>query len=161
MTKQTAGGGHWWWLAPVVFLLDRLTKVWAQSALGAGRIIDVIPGVFRLNYVENTGAAFGMLQGRQGLLSVVTGLVLAALLVCLIVYRRRLPSLPKAALWVLFGGALGNLADRVLYGYVIDFMEAVFVRFPVFNVADICVCVGCGLLMGWIVFGWEAKRDAG
>lgn len=159
--KHVAAGGSRLWalLAPAAFLLDRVTKVWADGLrVGA---LDVWPSVLRLTYVENTGAAFGLFTGRQALLSIVTGIFLLGLLIFLILKGKQLPALPKAALYLTLGGALGNLYDRVLHGYVIDFIQFLPVSFPVFNVADICVCVGIGLLALWILFGWEAKDTHG
>ena len=141
--------------------MDRVTKLWAQHRLAEGQVMDVWPGVLRFAYVENTGAAFGLLQGRQDLLALITGLVLAALLVWLILRGRTLPTLPQAALWLLLGGGVGNLLDRVLYGYVIDFVEIRLFTFPVFNVADSVVCIAFALLAGWILFGKEARGDGG
>lgn len=149
------------WLAPAAFALDRVTKLWAERALQVGPPVDLWPGVLGLTYVENTGAAFGMLKGRLGLLTVITGIILAALLIALLLYGRRLPSLPRAAAWLLLGGAAGNLFDRIFHGAVIDFIEIQLFSFPIFNVADICVCVAFVLLAGWILYGGELKRDDG
>ena len=149
------------WLAPAAFLLDRITKQWARGALEGQRPREVWPGVLRFAYVENTGAAFGMLSGRQGLLLAVTGVALAGLLAWLLLRGRRMARLPRASLWLLLGGALGNYYDRLAYGYVIDFIEIRLFSFPLFNVADSCVCVAFALLAGYIFIHKEAKPDAG
>lgn len=148
------------WLAPAAFILDRLSKAWAVRRLGAGEIVDLWLGMLRFVYVENTGAAFGLLQGRQTALAVVTGLILLGLLVWLVIGRNTLAALPKTGLWLLLGGAAGNLVDRVAYGYVIDFIEVRFIRFPVFNLADTFVCIAFAVLALWILFGGELKRRA-
>lgn len=149
------------WLALAAFVLDRVTKGWARGVLRTGAPIELWPGVLRLTYLENTGAAFGMLQGRQTLLSIITGIILLALLVGLIGWGYRLPMLPRLGAWLLLGGALGNLYDRIAYGAVTDFIEIRLFSFPVFNVADICVCVAFVMLAGWVLFGKELKRDGG
>lgn len=141
--------------------MDRAVKVWAVSSRKDGPAVDLLPGVFRLTYVENTGAAFGALDGHTALLTAVTGCALAALLVYLLLRDASVPRLPRAALWLLLGGALGNLFDRVFYGYVIDMFEFRFVSFPVFNVADACISVAFALLAGWILLGREAKKVGG
>lgn len=148
------------WLAPAAFLLDRFTKRWAEGVLKT-QAIEVWPGVLRLSYVENTGAAFGLLQNRQGLLTVFVIVILLALLLILFILGKRIPPLPTAGLWLLIGGAAGNLADRLLHGYVVDFIEIQLFRFPVFNVADICVCIAFALLAGWILFGKELRSNGG
>ena len=149
------------WLAPAAFLLDRATKIWARSALRGQRPLDVWPGVLRFAYVENSGAAFGMLSGRQGLLLAVTGVALAGLLAWLLLRGRSVRAVARVSLWLLLGGALGNFFDRLAYGYVIDFMEIRLFAFPVFNIADSCVCAAFALLAGYIIFHRERKTDEG
>lgn len=134
------------WLAPAAFVLDRLTKLLAQKALSPGVRVDALPGLFRFVLVKNTGAAFSMLSGRQGLLIAITSLALAAMLAFQLTRGGKQPPLFRAGLWLLIGGAAGNLFDRIAYGSVIDFIETAFIAFPVFNVADICICVAFGLI---------------
>ncbi len=149
------------WLAPAAFVLDRVTKLWAQQSLRGASPLELWPGVLRFVYVENTGAAFGMLKGRQTFLLLVTGVALLSLLLWLLLRGKTLQALPKAALWLLLGGALGNFADRLVYGAVVDFIEIRLFSFPVWNVADACVCVAFALLAGWILLHKEEKPDAG
>ncbi len=149
------------WLALAAFVIDRLTKLWAQSALRGQPPMDVWPGIFRLIYVENTGAAFGMLQGRQVFLLILTGVALSGLFWWLLTRASGKPPLLRAALWLLFGGAMGNFADRLFLGAVVDFMEIRLFSFPVFNVADCCVSFAFVLISGFILFGKEARTDAG
>lgn len=148
-------------LAVLAFAADRATKVLAVRHLRGAQPVALIEGVLRLMYVENSGAAFGLLSGRPALLAAVTGIVLLAMLIGLLGWGHRLPRMPRAAAWVLLGGALGNLYDRVRFGYVVDFLDIRMFRFPVFNIADACVCVAFALLAGWVLFGKEAKRDGG
>lgn len=145
-------------LAPAAFALDRISKPLAREALKGRPAAEIWPGMLRLVYVENTGAAFGVLQGRQTLLLLITGVALTALLVWLVLKGRTLPAFAKASLWLLLGGALGNFVDRLLYGYVIDFIEIRLFSFPVFNVADCCVCVAFALLAGFILFGKTQEK---
>lgn len=122
--------------------LDRATKVWAAGTLKAAGTIPLIP-FFDLTYVENTGAAFGMGRGANKLLTAVS----VGLVVGLQVMRRRWP---KDDLWLQWGallvtaGAVGNLYDRIAFGYVVDFLH--LHHWPVFNVADSCITVGAAML---------------
>jgi signal peptidase II len=132
-----------------LFLADRLTKVLAITHL---RPVDGVPLLpfFHLTYVENTGAAFGVGSRRNGVLIVVAGLLLAGLL-----YLRR--RWPKDNPWLQYGallviaGALGNLYDRVAYGFVVDFLD--FRVWPVFNIADSCVTLGAAAL------AWGLRKE--
>lgn len=122
--------------------LDRATKLWAMGDLRRLGSIPVLP-FFELAYVENTGAAFGLGRGANGAFIAVSVVLIAALARLL----RRWPKddlrLQAGGLLVL-SGALGNLYDRLAYKYVVDFLYVH--HWPVFNVADSCICVGAGLL---------------
>ena len=136
----------------LVFLLfDQLTKFWAVAVLKDGGPISLIPGVLEFRYVENRGAAFGILQNRQWIFL----LLGAAVLILFAVFVPKLPK-EKHFLWlklVLFfvaAGAIGNMIDRVWHGYVVDFIYFRLIDFPVFNVADIyvtCAAVAMVLLV--------------
>ncbi|MFH2205035.1 MAG: signal peptidase II [Elusimicrobiota bacterium] len=128
-----------------LLVADRATKLWAKASLEPVREIAVLP-FFHLTYVENTGAAWGMLRGRNMLLIVISAILLGALL-----WMRK--TWFGANRWTRGGtvlvaaGALGNLYDRVVFGYVVDFFD--FLVWPVFNVADSCITVGaCCLAWG-------------
>lgn len=122
--------------------LDRATKLWAMGDLRRLGSIPVLP-FFELTYVENTGAAFGLGRGANGAFIAVSVILIAALARLL----RRWPKddlrLQAGGLLVL-SGALGNLYDRLAYKYVVDFLYVH--HWPVFNVADSCICVGAALL---------------
>ena len=128
-------------------ILDQWSKYMAVLHLQGTDGVDLIPGVFRLTYLENRGAAFGVLQGQQWFFYIITAVILVAVL---LVYRR-MPAgrkfLPLRVCAVLIvSGALGNLIDRVGQGYVVDFFYFELIHFPVFNVADIFVTVSAVLL---------------
>ena len=127
--------------AGTVVALDQLTKAWAVSALDGGRTIDLV-WTLRLKLTFNEGAAFSVGGGNGGLLA------LAGLLIVGVVYRSvlRWPGrLPPVALGLVLGGAIGNLVDRVARdGAVVDFIDLQW--WPVFNVADMAICVGVVLL---------------
>ncbi|MGI6604536.1 MAG: signal peptidase II [Firmicutes bacterium] len=134
--------------ASLVFLLDQLCKLAVQRYLLPGETIPIWPGVFHLTYVQNPGAAFGILKYQTGFFVAVTVLVVAAI----IVFARRLGpgmGMVRFALALELGGALGNLMDRLRYGYVVDFFD--FRVWPVFNIADSAIVVGVGLLFIYLL----------
>ena len=102
--------------------------------------LNGIPGVFRFWYAENTGMAFGLLSGSTWLLALVTLLAFGIAVWALRPYQ--LALWPRLALGAAAGGALGNLADRIFYGYVIDMIDLTFMRFAIFNLADAAITVG-------------------
>ena len=145
------------WIAALALVLDQLTKLWAQG-LGDARLV-LLPGVVGLRYAENTGMAFSLLSGRPWLLGVLS----AALIVlgALALRRYRLGARPSVAAMLMLGGAAGNKLDRLLRGYVVDMVETLFIQFPIFNLADACLTVGC-VLMAWsLIFrpkDWSEKK---
>jgi len=138
-----------WSLRPAVWLAiiaaDRLTKLWAMARLAPRPSLAVLP-FFHLTYVENTGAAFGIGHSRNAFFIFLT----IALMGMLFYLRRGWPREDgwlEAGFLLATGGALGNLYDRLAYGFVVDFLD--FRVWPVFNVADSCVTVGaCCLAWG-------------
>ena len=128
-------------IAIAVFAADRLSKILAGGIPPEG--ILLIPGVVRLRYVENTGAAFSMFSGHPWLLGVLSLLIIVGGF--LFLRKKTLPVLAMTGLMMMLGGAAGNMADRFLTGFVPDMIELLFVRFAIFNVADSFLCIGCAL----------------
>ena len=133
-----------WWIALLVALADRLTKVLVARLYPRGGAL--VPVVVNLRPVENRGVAFSMLSGQGIALMLFTAALIAGLVVWLAAHPDD-PPLMRAGLWLIAGGGLGNLYDRLTAGGVSDFIELAFVRFAVFNVADVCICVGAGLVL--------------
>lgn len=136
----------------ILIFLDQITKYQAVQHLKDHEPFVLWEGVFELNYLENRGAAFGILQNRRWLLVIFTVLVLA---VIVDFYLRRIPAEKKFRYLdfiaiLLFSGAVGNFIDRVSQSYVVDFFYFKLIDFPIFNVADIYVTVAAVLL---ILFG--------
>ena len=132
----------------ILIIADQLTKLWALADLRGSEGIPVISGVFELQYLENRGAAFGILQDKQILFLLIT----VAVAVLLTYISIRIPEerkyTPLRICYVLLmAGAFGNLIDRVARGYVVDFFYFKLIDFPVFNVADIYVTVGTFILV--------------
>lgn len=120
--------------------LDQWTKLLATVHLKGSDDIILIPGVFQLQYLENRGMAFGMMQGGYWILSAITVVIMAAILYVLAKIPRSARYLPlKACAFLIFAGSVGNLIDRVTNQFVVDFFYFSLIDFPVFNVADIYV----------------------
>ncbi len=141
-------------IAAVVILLDRLTKQWINANIPSGHYKNVIPGVFRLSHVYNTGAAFSLFAESLSptlVRNCLIGFSIVAVIVVLGMIWRvgRAFSATGIALGLILGGALGNLYDRVKFSYVIDFLEVKIIHYhwPDFNVADSCIVVGACLLL--------------
>ena len=143
------------WIAPAVLILDRVTKIAAEGLPPEGRIL--IPGVLGLRYVRNTGVAFSLFSQVPFLPAVLTAAVLIAAFFLL--RKKKLSPLPFCGLMAMLGGALGNLIDRVFSGSVPDMIEPLFVSFAIFNVADIGITVGCGLVMLYLLLPEKERKD--
>lgn len=144
------------WVAAASVAADQLTKYWAVTRLKPATTIPVIPGFFSLSYVENPGAAWGMLAGRQVFLIAFSLATLGFLF-----WKRRDLFGPlwggSFTLSLIAGGVIGNLIDRVRINHVIDFLDFYWRRshFPAFNIADSCICVGVFL---FIVTQWHHDK---
>ena len=132
-----------------VIVLDRVVKLWLLSGYNVGDTTAVIGDFFHITYVQNRGVAFSMLTGHEGIILAATSVLLCAGLVFLLLSRRMFSPLFSMGLALVCGGGIGNVIDRALYGYVVDLFD--FGWFPVFNVADICICVGCGLMFLYVI----------
>jgi len=133
--------------------LDRWSKIWAQDILMKVDTIPLINNVFHLTYVENRGAAFSILNGKVGFLILFTGLVLVGLCMLLIHSMRNGESkILLIALAMVIGGAIGNMYDRIVLGYVVDYFDFRLINFAVFNVADVFVVCGSILLGLYLIF---------
>ena len=140
-------------IAAAVIVADRLTKRWVGAHLGLGQAIVVIPKVFRITHVLNTGAAFSMFENLnehtvRNLL--VTFSIVAVVVVLILLWKvGRTFTMTSVGLALILGGALGNLYDRVMYSHVVDFLEVHIAHYhwPDFNVADSCIVIGASLLL--------------
>lgn len=141
--------------AAALVLADQWCKALAEARLQGREPKVLIPRVLQLCYTRNTGVAFSALGESPGAMAVVaclTGLVIAAAIVLLLMGKIR-GWLPLCCVTLIAAGGLGNLVDRLsAKRYVVDYLEFLFVRFAVFNFADICVTVGVFALAFWILF---------
>ena len=118
--------------------------------------IDFIEGLYGWTYIQNTGVAWGMFDGNPALLSVFTGIIIAIGLIYLVSpFRRPLPY--DIFIPMIISGGLANMIDRIMRGFVVDYIETLFIEFPVYNFADCLVCVGAFSLVIWLIY--EIIRD--
>lgn len=139
---------------------DQLTKWLVVANIPLYGDVFFLPGVVKLTYVQNTGAAFSAFQGMQWLFA----LVFAVLTVLLIweYFKKPLPfsKFERWCIAAVYGGGLGNMIDRIRLGYVVDMIETEFITFPVFNVADCFITCGCiALLVSLIFFNKQFWKD--
>lgn len=132
-------------LAAVLIAVDQLVKAWTVANIELDTVEPFIKGFMSLAYLRNYGAAWSILQNQQWFFTIVT---IAAVTGLIWYYVKQI----KGSLWTLFSlalmiaGALGNFIDRIRLGYVVDMFHLDFISFPVFNVADMCLSVGVGIL---------------
>ena len=140
-------------------IADIFTKILASKKLAPISSIEMIKNIISFTYVENKGIAFGMFQGGRVIFILVSIIVLALLLLTLKkTPKEKRTFFLKSGVAFTVSGALGNLIDRIVYGYVVDFIEVTFIDFPVFNIADIAVCVGAAFLVIHFLF-FESKNN--
>lgn len=135
----------------LLVLIDQLIKLAVLKYLEPVGSIPVLNKVLQLTYVENTGAAFGAFSKYTVLLSVFTAIVLAGLIVYLLTKKIKFGMMYLSLIFIISGG-FGNLIDRVFRGYVIDYIDPLFVKFAVFNFADILVTVGAAMLIIYMLY---------
>ena len=146
----------WLFVLPLaVVILDQFSKYIVVENMALGESIPIIEEVFHLTYILNPGAAFGMFAHNR-----LFFIAIAVIVIGIIIWARReilaSPWEVKAGCGLFLGGAIGNLIDRTRQGLVIDFFD--FRIWPVFNIADIAICIGVGLII-WNLLKTELKRD--
>jgi signal peptidase II len=143
-------------VASVVLVSDRLSKAILINSLARGQSIKVIPDIFHITLIYNTGAAFGMFKGRTQVFSAISVFVIALITVYLL-RTRSVERVIAASLGLILGGAVSNLIDRLWLGYVIDYFD--FRVWPVFNIADSCITIGTVILAASILFRKEPNAS--
>ncbi|MGN0704701.1 MAG: signal peptidase II [Lentihominibacter sp.] len=133
-----------------IIVADRLVKLLVSSNMTVGETIPLIENFFHITYVQNRGAAFSMWEQQWLILVLLPAVVMLAGMILLYVRRKAWNRFYLLSIAFICGGGLGNLIDRVAQGYVVDMFD--FRVFPVFNIADIFICAGCGLLLLYIIF---------
>ena len=161
-------------ITAIVIILDQISKAVVVATVAEGSLIEVIPNIFNLTYIENRGAAFGMLSEQRWIFMVISVLAIAGILVYL--WKEKPESLwIKTTLAFILGGGIGNMIDRTFRPGVVDFIDADFFfypvvsfeggfsisleDFPIFNIADCFITVGCVCLICYLLFV-ELPREA-
>lgn len=141
----------------VLIAVDRLTKHIAVSTVKIDGPSEFLFGLFQFRYVENTGAAFSSFSDKTEILTVATVIIILFCLV-LILSRKIKSSFVNVCLLLVTAGGIGNVIDRIAYGYVVDFIEPLFIDFAVFNFADCCITVGAFMLIGFEIYELIKER---
>ncbi len=136
--------------------IDQVIKFFVERDLRPVEEIPFIEGFLRWEYVQNTGAAFGSFSNYTTLLSIITGLIIIAGIIAIIIKKINHKFLLVTSVMIISGG-LGNLVDRISKGYVVDYICTEFIDFPVFNFADILVTCGAFMLIGYLL--WDIYKD--
>lgn len=146
----------------VTLLLDMVTKHAIQTACLPGQSTTVIDGFFYIHYVQNDGAAWSMLRGKQVLLSLIAVVAIFVMLKYMLEAREKKQNIEAVCLAFMIAGAAGNLIDRLMLGYVRDFLDFFIFGydFPVFNVADMALSVGVIVLIAWMLFSDRKDQKA-
>ena len=140
----------------LVVAFDQLTKYLIQANMELNSSIPLIDGIFHITYIQNRGAAFSMFQNKTEFLIVMQLIIIAVVLIYLVKKQKTEHGCLLLSISLIAAGGIGNLIDRTMRSYVVDFFD--FRVWPIFNVADIAVCVGCGLLILYMFF-IEPKRN--
>ncbi|RKD34338.1 signal peptidase II [Thermohalobacter berrensis] len=137
-----------------IILIDQISKYYAVKLLKGSRPYVIIEKFLQFNYVENYGAAFGILQNKKLFFIITTSLILIGIIAYMIM-NKNLTKLMKASLIMIIGGAIGNFIDRVRLGYVVDFIDVKFgtlYDYPVFNLADSFIVVATIIIVYLVLF---------
>lgn len=149
-----------YWLILLFFAVDLISKQVIIRVIDLFESVKVIPNFFYLTYVQNNGAAFSIFQNQQVLILLVT--FFALFFINKYLKNENINKIEMFSYSMITGGILGNLFDRICYGYVIDFFDFRFGKYhyPVFNMADVFIVVGVILLMIYSVIEWRKERGS-
>lgn len=142
----------------ILILADRITKQMAVMSLKDEPAVSIIKNVFQLQYLENRGAAFGILQGQRSIFLIITLVILIIIFWLYVRMPYQLHFLPLRLIGIFIAaGATGNFIDRMVQGYVVDFFYFSIINFPIFNVADIYVTCSAAALIIYVIFFYSEK----
>jgi len=139
-----------------VLVIDQISKQFVLKYLDYSQPIKIIENFFYLNHVHNPGAAFGIFPNSRTFF-IIFALVTIIVLIFYCFKKTPAKNIHKIIFGLIIGGAIGNLIDRIRFGYVIDFLDFYFGKFhyPTFNIADSCICIGIGLVMLYLLRNQE------
>ena len=149
----------WFIVMALCVFVDQLSKYIVVMFLRPVDTVPIIQDAIHFTYSENPGAAFGMLKDDRWVFMSVSIVAIAAMLFFLIKFKPT-SKLECLALSLIVGGGIGNMIDRILLGYVVDFIDFRLINFAIFNLADSCVCVGSGLLVLYAIRSMIAESKA-
>ena len=141
----------------LLIIADQVTKYFTVSMLKPVGSVEIIKNILNFTYVENRGAAFGILQNARWVFIVLTTIAVAAIIIYLLKEKPKDKTL-TCSLSLILAGAIGNMIDRILKGFVVDMIEVTFIDYPVFNFADCCVVIGAILLGIYIIFIYKEPQ---
>lgn len=141
------------WICVIIacVILDQATKILISSTYTIGECHEIIKGVLNFRYIRNEGAAWGMFSDARWVFILITTIALIIMPYFLYKYRK-VHVMFSLSLSFLIGGAIGNMIDRIFLGSVVDFIEAAFIDFPIFNIADCFVTIGAIMLFVYLIF---------
>ena len=148
-------------VSAAVVVLDQVTKYLTVANIRLFEGVPFLPGVIRLTYVQNTGAAWSMFSGMQWLFVIV--FVIFTVLIVYEYFKKPMPftRFERFCIAAIYGGGVGNMIDRLRLGYVVDMIETEFIDFPVFNVADCFITCGCiALIVSLFFFNKQFWKDS-
>lgn len=146
----------------LIIIIDQVSKLLAIKYLKGAAPNIIIENIFQLTYVENYGAAFGILQNRKIFFVLITLLVCVGVGGFLLKYNKNISGFLKLALSMYLGGSIGNLIDRIRLGYVVDFLSVKLFNsynFPVFNMADVFIVIGTIMIVIVLLFDKDAVKN--
>ncbi|WP_297232804.1 signal peptidase II [uncultured Flavonifractor sp.] len=145
-------------LAAALVVVDQLVKFLVRANIPMGEGVPFIPHILQLTYYQNTGAAFSIFEQHTWILTLISA-VASVLLIVLLAKRTFNHPFAMVSLALVLAGAVGNLIDRLFLGYVTDMFQTLFMNFPIFNVADICiVCGGIAFCVYFLLFCKEEDK---
>lgn len=149
----------WAIITLLIIMADQLTKYMVASNIRLGDTAFSILNLFDITYVQNRGAAFSIMSGKAEVLSIISVVFCIGVVIYWVKKKPAHPLLCTSVV-MMFSGALGNAIDRMLRGYVVDFIQTSFMNFPTFNIADIGITVGAALLIIYTIFYDKEDKNA-
>ena len=143
-------------LSILFVIADQVVKMWIVNNFSLHEGMEFIKGIVSILYVRNTGAAWGMFEGKMFFFYLITAVAVGTLLYLMFKEKGKSKFLLTAYSLIL-AGAVGNFIDRIRLGYVVDMFKFEFIDFPIFNVADICLTIGVIFLFYYVIFKEQSK----
>ena len=143
-------------LSILFVIVDQVVKMWIVNNFSLHDGMELIKGLVSILYVRNTGAAWGMFEGKMVFFYLITAVAVGTLLYLMFKEKGK-SKLLLTAYALILAGAVGNFIDRIRLGYVVDMFKFEFIDFPIFNVADICLTIGVIFLFYYVIFKEQSK----